>query len=152
MAASTGRGRPLLLFSAVAAVTVVLDQTTKAVALSHLQSGPIPLLGGIIRLSLTRNTGSAFGLPAPAWATAAVSLIVCVVVLVWVARGGGASRLRAIALGLVLGGAVGNLVDRVRAGAVVDFIDLGIWPVFNVADIALTIGIGLLMLEAIRRR
>ena len=152
MAASTGRGRPLLLFSAVAAVTVVLDQTTKAVALSHLQSGPIPLLGGVIGLSLTRNTGSAFGLPAPAWVTTAVSLIVCVVVLVWVARGAGASLVRAIALGLVLGGAVGNLADRVCAGGVLDFIDLGIWPVFNVADIALTIGIGLLMIEAIRRR
>jgi signal peptidase II len=150
--ASTGRGRLLLLLSAVAAVTVVLDQTTKAVALAHLESGPIPLLGGIIRLTLARNIGSAFGLPAPAWVTTAVSLIVCVVVLVWVARGGGASLVRAIALGLVLGGAVGNLADRVRAGAVVDFIDLGIWPVFNVADIGLTIGIGLLMLEAIRRR
>jgi signal peptidase II len=175
-AGSTNRARsPLLLFCAVAAVTVILDQTTKGIALAHLQSGPIPLLGGVIRLTLTRNTGSAFGLPAPAWVTTAVSVIVSVVILAWVAlrraqrrpvtgpqrrpersrgaaRGAGAPVRRMVALALVLGGAAGNLIDRLCAGAVVDFIDLRIWPVFNVADIALTIGIGLLMLEAIRRR
>jgi signal peptidase II len=106
----------------------------------------------VIRLTLTRNAGSAFGLPAPAWVTTAVSAIVCVAILAWAARGAVGPAVRAVALALVLGGAAGNLLDRVRAGAVVDFIDVRIWPVFNVADIALTIGIGLLMIEAIRRR
>lgn len=142
----------LLPFCAVAAATLILDQIAKAVALAHLQSGPIPLLGGVIRLTLTRNAGSAFGLPAPAWVTTAVSAIVCVAILAWAARGAVGPAVRAVALALVLGGAAGNLLDRVRAGAVVDFIDVRIWPVFNVADIALTIGIGLLMIEAIRRR
>jgi signal peptidase II len=55
-------------------------------------------------------------------------------------------------LGLVLGGSLGNLVDRTRTGAVVDFVDLQVWPVFNLADVAITVGVALLMLDIARRR
>ncbi len=147
MRASPSGGRPLLVFAALAALTLALDQATKALAISRLGAGPLPFLGGMLQLNLTRNTGSAFGLPTPAWAAVAVSIAVCVVVLMCVARGAVQTRLRAAALGLVVGGALGNLVDRTRAGAVVDFIDLRVWPVFNVADIAITVGVGLMILD-----
>jgi signal peptidase II len=153
MRASTARGRPLAVFALVAAAAIALDQASKALALVHLQQTALPLVGGLIQLTPTRNTGSAFGLATPPWVAAGVSVIVSVVVLVYVTRGGVAqSWRRALALGLVVGGALGNLVDRVRAGAVIDFIDVRVWPVFNVADIAITIGVGLLVIEVIRRR
>ena len=141
------------MFSLAAAVTVALDQATKALAISRLEQGPLPLLGGMIQLKLTRNAGFAFGLATPSWVAIAVSVIVCVVVLLYVARGGAAHPpTRGLVLGLIVGGAVGNLVDRLRTGAVIDFVDLRVWPVFNVADIAITVGVGLLMIEIIRRR
>ena len=152
MGASTDRGRPLFLLAAVAAVAIVLDQATKALAVARLAETAVPLLGGILQLSLTYNSGSAFGLETPAWVAVGVSVIVCVVILVYMLRGAGQTRLRGAALGLVLGGALGNLGDRLRAGAVIDFIDLRVWPVFNVADIAISVGVGLLVLEVVRRR
>ena len=152
MPASSLHGRRRALFAFFALLTVVVDQATKAFAVAYLAISPLPLLGGLLRLTVARNTGSAFGLPAPSWAITAVSLTACVVVLVWVARSSGLPPARVTALGLILGGAIGNLIDRIRMGAVVDFIDFRVWPVFNVADVALTIGVAVLMLEAIRHR
>ena len=151
--ASTRGGRPLALFGPTALLTVVLDQAAKALALAYLGPGAVAVLGGLIQFTLSRNSGSAFGLPTPAWAAIAVSLAVCVVVSVYVLRSGAAfPRVRRVALGLIVGGALGNLADRVSAGAVIDFIDFKIWPVFNIADIAITVGVAALMIEALRRK
>ena len=141
------------MFGLTVLLTVVLDQAAKALALARLGQGAVAVLGGTIQLALSHNSGSAFGLPTPPWAAIAVSLAVCVVVLVYVLRGGAAlPRVRGVALGLIVGGALGNLADRLRAGAVIDFIDLRIWPVFNIADIAITVGVAALMIEALRRK
>jgi len=142
-----------LLIPAVAAVVVAVDQITKWWALNALEDRPIDLVW-TLSLRLTFNTGGAFSLGrglAPFLAVAALVLVVVV------ARVGRLSHRLGPALGvaLVLGGAVGNLTDRVfregggpLGGAVVDFIDLGWWPVFNAADIAIVIGAGLLLLTS----
>jgi signal peptidase II len=133
---------------------VVVDQLTKTWALSALADGPIHVLG-TLRLALTHNTAGAFGLGGgfvPLLALAALGVVVYLIV-----SGAASSRLPvAVAMGLLLGGAVGNLLDRVfRApgllrGAVVDFVDLQFWPVFNVADMGITVGCVMLLLWAAR--
>lgn len=151
---SAERGRPLLVFAVTAATAFALDQGAKALAVAHLDpASPMPLLGGWLRLTLTHNVGSAFGIIRSGTIPLAASALVCVVVLGYVFRGGLARAPgRGVALGLVVGGALGNLLDRVRTGGVVDFIDLRVWPVFNLADAVITIGVGLLALGVIRRR
>ncbi|HEX5366819.1 MAG TPA: signal peptidase II [Acidimicrobiales bacterium] len=140
---------PLLL--SVAGLALALDQLTKAWAVAALGSGDVVDLVGSLRLRLVVNHGSAFSLADGRGALISVLAVVVVAVLL---RAGPRHRtaLLAVALGLVLGGAVGNLVDRaVRAGdgvlggGVVDFVDLQWWPVFNVADMAVVSGAGLLL-------
>jgi signal peptidase II len=139
----------------LAGAIVVLDQVTKAVALARLSLGvPVSLIDNLLALTLVLNPGLAFGLlgglpPAWRWVVAAVSvvaLIVLVRVALRVLPAGG--RMGATAIGLVFGGAVGNLIDRARFGAVIDFVDVHWrgwhWPAFNVADSAISIGVALL--------
>jgi signal peptidase II len=147
----------------LAGAIVALDQITKVVALGHLQLGvPVPIIDGLLSLTLVFNPGLAFGLlgtipPAWRWVVAALS-VVALAVLVRVAlrvlpTGGWPSRL---AIGLIFGGAVGNLIDRARFGAVVDFVDVywreWHWPAFNVADSAITVGVALLALRLMTER
>lgn len=146
--------RPLLALIAVAAGVVAVDHLTKWWALRELPGETIDLV--VLDLRLVFNRGAAFGLGsryAPL-----VALAACGVVLWLVARRHSApGRLGTVASGLVLGGAVGNLLDRAfrggdgfLGGAVVDFVDLRWWPVFNVADVAITTGALLLALVAWR--
>nr|WP_246278545.1 signal peptidase II [Phytohabitans rumicis] len=141
-----------MILVATAAVAVAIDQVTKQLALSHLEDGdPVRLLGGAVYLSLTRNSGAAFSLGSDY--TFVFPLITSAVIgwIAWMAL-----RLRSVpwgvALGLVLGGALGNVVDRIfRApgflvGHVVDMVSLfdprgQVWPIFNVADSALVCGV-----------
>jgi signal peptidase II len=155
------RGLPLrgLLFLGVAALVVVLDQITKRLAeerleQSNLRSVPLPVIGDLLRFTYVENRGAAFGLLQDQTVFFVVVGLVVIVVI-------GASYrylpqsgfLLHLALGLQLGGAIGNLIDRVRQGYVVDFVDFGYrsnwWPVFNVADSAIVIGVGLLALNAL---
>lgn len=126
----------------------VVDWATKAAATVTLDNAPVEV-GSLITLRLSHNPGVAFGfgdrLPGPA--LIAVTAIVTAVLAVAAIRGLFPSR---AAAGLVLGGAVANLVDRVIGGTVVDFLDLGWWPSFNVADAALSVGCGLLVLQSLR--
>lgn len=134
----------------VAAVVTVLDQLTKAWAVSALDGRDIDLIGSL-RLHLERNSGSAFSLNQGRGGLIAVLALVVVGGLLWFGRTAD-SALGAVAVGMVLGGAVGNLVDRfARDGsAVVDFIDPQWWPIFNVADIGVSIGAVLLLLGSFR--
>ncbi|MFB3880537.1 MAG: signal peptidase II [Armatimonadota bacterium] len=151
--ASTKGGRPLAPFSVTAVLTVALDQATKAAALAYLAGGGVSLLGGPVQLAVSRNRGSAFGLPTPPWAAIAIGVVVCVIVLGYAIGSASAlPRARLAALGLIVGGALGNLADRLCHGAVIDFIDLKVWPVFNVADIAITVGVAGLAIGAVRRK
>ncbi len=140
-------------FVAVAALVVVLDQLTKQWALWALADGPIDVVGSL-RLNLVFNDSAAFSLGGGN--TTGIALIGLVVVAVIVRLGLRAERRQgAVGLGIVLGGAVGNLADRAfRAGdgflggSVVDMVDVQWWPVFNLADAALWVGIGVLLLAS----
>jgi signal peptidase II len=147
----------------LAALVVVLDQLTKLVALERLVPGiPVVVFNGWLSLTLVMNPGLAFGLlgdvpPAWRWVVAALS-VVALLVLARVAlrvlpAGGWPGRM---AVGLIFGGAVGNLIDRARFGAVVDFVDVHWrgwhWPAFNVADSAISVGVVLLALRLLRDR
>jgi signal peptidase II len=138
------------IFVLAAAAVVVLDQATKAVASARLfLSDPVPILGDVVRLTLVHNTGAAFGLfPGSRLPFIVVSLVAIAVVLYLFTRETYRGVTQRVLLGCILGGAIGNLADRVRLGWVVDFIDVGIgatrWPVFNVADSAVTVGVILL--------
>jgi signal peptidase II len=143
--------KPLRVVAAAAAVVVAIDQITKTLALRTLADGPIHLFW-TLRLNLSFNSGLAFSLGTglTTWITFAAILLV--VGLLVVSRRV-TSLSMAIALGLVLGGALGNLTDRLvrgHGGAVIDFIDFQWWPVFNVADMAISIGAVLLVLTGFR--
>ncbi|MDD9370517.1 MAG: signal peptidase II [Acidimicrobiales bacterium] len=148
---SPARARwPLLL--SVAAAALALDQLTKAWAVARLGDGEIIDLVGSLRFRLTMNFGSAFSLADGRGPL--ISLLALVVVAVLLRTGRHATRpTMAVALGLVLGGAIGNLIDRAfregdgfLGGGVVDFVDLQWWPVFNVADSAIVVGAILLFI------
>jgi signal peptidase II len=127
---------------AVAAVVVAVDQATKTWAVHRLSSGSVHVVWKL-DLILSYNTGSAFGL-ARGWAPVFVALAALAAVGLIGAARGVKSLAMAVALGLVLGGAVGNLSDRVlrgHHGAVVDFVALHFWPTFNVADSCIVIGV-----------
>jgi signal peptidase II len=137
----------------LAALVLALDQLTKHWAVRHLpldQIGVV-LLPHVLYLTRTSNTGSAFGLfPGSTVVLAAVALIAATAIAAYVVRHPMVPAALGIALALPLGGALGNFLDRVRIGHVVDFIDARIgsyeWPVFNVADSAICIGVAILAL------
>ncbi|HEX2025511.1 MAG TPA: signal peptidase II [Actinomycetota bacterium] len=149
------RARRALILYGIAALVYALDRITKVLAEDRLGGrSPIELIPGVLDLRYTTNPGGAFGLFGRlSWLFVAVSVVVVVVVIV-------ASRNLpsvgvAAGLGLVLGGAVGNLTDRaIRgpgfSGEVVDFIDLQVWPVFNLADTAIVLGAIILLVAGFR--
>lgn len=139
-----------------AAATYVADRLTKVWAERALAEGPIRLVPGVLQLNYTTNSGGAFGLGRSApWLFAGATILVCTAIVLASFR---VSRtLTAAGLGLVLGGALGNLTDRLLrgpgvSGRVVDFIDFHVWPVFNVADSAIVIGAVLILFATARRR
>lgn len=148
-------GRPQwLAFGGLAATIVVLDQLTKAWLASFLAPGEsVSVLGDLLRLVHAQNTGGLFGLlRGQAVPFAIVSLVVVALIVAYHGRSGRNPYL-SITLGLLLGGAIGNLIDRIRLGYVVDFVDAGIgnlrWYTFNVADAAISFSILLLLAASI---
>ena len=147
--------RRRLTIVAIAAAVVAADQASKSWALRHARD-PIHLVW-TLRLAVTFNSGTAFGLGQNSTSVIVAGVVVLVVVLLGLGRK--ASRTAtwpaAVAMGLLLGGAIGNLTDRLvrhHHGAVIDFIDLRWWPVFNLADAAITVGAVLLALVLFRAR
>jgi signal peptidase II len=134
---------------AVAGLVVAADQASKAAIVSGLEVGErVDLFAGI-DLERVTNSGVAFGLLSDAsdGIVLAVTLAALALVLGWFATDSARSHLW-IGVGLLTGGALGNLADRVRDGAVTDFIDPPLWPAFNLADIAITAGVVVLVLTA----
>ena len=131
----------------------VIDQASKWWIVNHVMVPPriIPI-SGFFNIVLGRNTGVSFGLlgGASQWLLVAVAGAVLVMLLVWMSRA--TSRLVAVALGLIAGGAVGTVVDRLRLGGVTDFLDFYLgewhWPAFNMADVGIVCGVGLLLAES----
>jgi signal peptidase II len=142
-----GRRGAAILF-ATAAAAYLLDRVSKAWAEHTLPGHPIEVIDGVLTLRYTSNPGGAFSLGTSApWLFAAATAIVSVVIILTAFRH--RSVLVCIALGLILGGALGNLTDRaLRApkmrGQVIDFVDPHVWPIFNAADACIVVGAALL--------
>jgi signal peptidase II len=161
-ATTTGRSagipvsrRRWALFATLAAVVVVADQLAKAVVSTTLAPGQsVDVVGDLVRIVFGQNTGALFGLfKDNAWMFGVVSLAVIGLIVAYHARSAPSLYLT-ITLGLLLGGAVGNMLDRLRLGYVVDFVDVGLgttrFYTFNVADSAISLAILLLFVAAVR--
>ncbi len=150
----------MTLAAATALVVLLLDQLSKAVALRQLVPGtPVSVVDGFFSLTLVMNPGLAFGMLSSTpiawrWIVASLSIaalaVLATVGMRLLPTGGWTTR---VALGFIFGGAAGNLIDRGRFGAVVDFLDFywrGYhWPAFNVADSAISVGVALLALRIV---
>lgn len=148
--------RPAPILLTAASVVVVADQATKAFALLRLVPGTTrPVIDGVLHWTLQRNPGAAFGLFGRfPYVFTILAFALTVGVLINLRRV--PDRVNGLGLGLVLGGAVGNLVDRIARdpaifrGHVVDFIDLRVWPVFNIADMGIVVGAAVLVVASWR--
>lgn len=134
-----------MFFYALVGSVVLIDQLSKFFALHYLSSQTsVPLIPQILDLTLVKNPGIAFGLFSGYTPVLFTVITISLVFLFLIAnRSHGTSVADRWALSLILGGAIGNWIDRLRFGAVIDFLDFRIWPVFNLADTAITIGVGL---------
>ena len=128
----------------VALLVFVLDRVTKIAAVSNMSYGQsIKILPNIFHFTFVLNNGTAFGLFKGANAALAILSVVAITLIIFYVlknKAPAPDLANSLALGLILGGALGNLFDRVRFGYVIDFIDFRVWPVFNIADSAITIG------------
>lgn len=140
-----------IIFTAV--FVLFFDLATKYIIQSRMELyQSIPVINNVFHLTYILNPGAAFGMLADQTAFfIAVTAAVMLAIICFYKRIVGESVITQIALGLVAGGAMGNLIDRIRYGKVVDFLDFRIWPVFNLADTAIVIGVGLLIWEMLRR-
>jgi signal peptidase II len=147
--------RPWLLLLAVAAATILADQAIKAYVVAHLALHdswmPIRFIEPLFRFTHVHNTGAAFGIfPEGGAVFLIIAVVVAAIILYYYRQLPEGMLLIRLALGLQLGGALGNVLDRVRLGYVVDFLHVEYWPVFNVADSCIVIGVALLALEMLR--
>ena len=149
----TPRFARVLLFS-TALCAYIADRAAKLVVLKAMTVGQsIKVIPDIFNITLVFNKGAAFGLlkdRAVFFITVSAFVITFIIILAW--RHKGMSSLLAVSLGLILGGSLGNLVDRVTFGYVIDFFDFRVWPVFNIADSAITVGVGMLAFTIITKR
>lgn len=143
----TGSLRRYALLLGCALTVLAVDQVLKALVVRSLQHGRlVDLLGGLIRIDFTRNSGAAFGMfQSGSLLFAAVAVLVSLGILIYFRRIAASPAPLRLALGLILGGALGNLIDRVRLGYVVDYVDLRWWYVFNLADSAIVVGVAILL-------
>ena len=140
----------------VSAIVIALDQLTKHIALGALQPyAPHEVIPGLLNWTLAFNTGAAFSFLHDAggwqrWLFSALAITVSLVLIVWLRRLPRSDWRTALPLSLVIGGALGNLIDRMRFGHVTDFIEVYYgqwsWPAFNIADSAICVGAGFLLL------
>ncbi len=146
-----------MLYFVVAALVVILDQASKRIIWEiYKYQGGTDIIDGILRIALSKNEGAILGILSGAKPLLLTITIISIGALIFFAyRMRFAPTSKRVYLGLILGGAFGNLIDRIASGEVIDFIDMGIgryrWPTYNVADIAVTIGAVLLILGFIRQ-
>ena len=143
----------------LAIVVVILDQLTKYIASTSLEMFQPVAVMPMFNWTLMHNTGAAFSFLHDAggwqrWFFAVIAVVVSVVLVMWIKRLEEHEKWLAIALALILGGAIGNVIDRVWLGYVVDFIQVyyqqWYWPAFNVADSAISIGVAMIIIDSIR--
>lgn len=148
----------IVIVAATALIVVALDQLSKLWVLENLSQTPSRvLIQDFLRLRFTRNTGAAFGIFQGGTGMLSIAAIAIVGAIIFSAtRMGGQNRFTVLSMGLIVGGALGNLIDRLRLGFVVDFIEVYgprvqvgdsvyTWPVFNIADSAISVGVVLLV-------
>jgi signal peptidase II len=144
---------------ALVVATLVVDQLVKKLLLDYLMKVDgkmVSVIDGFFRLVVVMNSGVSFGLlggdrPLPPWLLSSVAVAVCVGLFIWLRRTD--RPFTGWGIGLVMGGAIGNVIDRARWGAVFDFADFHVrqwhWPAFNVADSAIVIGVGLMLIDSL---
>ncbi len=148
--------RPFKIGFAVILVALVLDQVSKVLALQLLNGvDRITVIPGFFDLSLAWNRGVSFSMFSSSsdfmpWVLSCIAIVIIFGLLCWLTRV--TSLIVGCGLGLILGGAVGNLIDRIQFGAVLDFLDFYVatyhWPTFNIADCAVIVGVGLILLDS----
>ncbi|MEW6554979.1 MAG: signal peptidase II [Actinomycetota bacterium] len=150
------KGFPVALLG-TAVITLALDQLSKALIRILLPQGEAVSLGGFGEIRQLRNPGTAFGIiEGRSWPLflASIAVFVILVAVLWRWGGPGTAAFQ-VGLGLIIGGALGNIIDRIALGAVVDFVDLGFWPmrswpVFNLADLAIVAGVGMILIIVVK--
>jgi signal peptidase II len=141
----------LLVALGLALGVFLLDQGTKALVEGSMGPGEsIIVIPGFLSITHIRNDGGAFGILGGSPLVLLIGSVVAVVIVLWMLLAGRPSRLTNLGCGLILGGAAGNLVDRLSTGEVTDFVHFSFWYVFNAADAAITVGVATLLVSALR--
>jgi signal peptidase II len=145
------RRASLLLAAMIAVAVFVLDQGIKSLVEGSMRVGQsISLVPGLLDLTYIKNDGGAFGILGGSRLILLAGSAVAVVVVLWLLFSGKPTRLATLGCGLILGGAAGNLIDRLGSGEVTDYVHFSFWYIFNAADAAIVSGVGLLLLSALR--
>lgn len=149
----------MLKWLRLSALVIALDQVGKYLISSSMQLHESIEIAPLFNLTLLHNTGAAFSFLSGAggwqrWFFTVIALGISAVIVLWLKRLPAADKWQAAALSLIMGGALGNVIDRVRFGYVVDFLDFYYrqwhWPAFNIADSAITVGVAILVLVTLR--
>lgn len=143
----------------ISIVVIIIDQISKAAATAYLEMwNPVEIMPSF-NLMLAHNTGAAFSFLADSggwqrWFFTVIASVVSIAIIIWIKKLKPEEKALGVSLALILGGAVGNLIDRVRFGYVVDFIDVyygnAHWPAFNIADSAITVGAAIMIISTFR--
>ncbi len=145
------RRRGLIFALALALVVFVADQAIKSSIEGSMRVGEsIVLVPGFLSLTYIKNDGGAFGILGGSQILLLIGSAVAVIVVLWMLLSGRPTRFTMLGCGLILGGAAGNLLDRLTAGEVTDYVHFSFWYIFNAADAAIVVGVGLLLLSALR--
>jgi signal peptidase II len=145
------RRASLLRAIAVAVAVFVLDQGIKSLVEGSMRVGQsISLVPGLLDLTYIKNDGGAFGMFSGSRLILLAGSSIAVVVVLWLLLSGKPTRLATLGCGLILGGAAGNLLDRLGSGEVTDYVHFSFWYIFNAADAAIVVGVSLLLLSAFR--
>jgi signal peptidase II len=144
------RGDVLWAF-AIAALVFAVDRGVKALVEGSMRlEESVPLIPGFLSLTYIKNDGGAFGILGGSRLVLLVGSAVAIGVVLWMLFSGPSSRLTTFGCGLILGGAAGNLLDRLVTGEVTDYVHLTFWYIFNAADAAIVVGVATLLLAALR--
>jgi signal peptidase II len=144
------RGTSLLVALGLALGVFLLDQGLKTIVEGAMRpEESIPVIPGFLSITYIRNDGGAFGILGGSSLVLLIGSVVAIGFVLWMLFTGESSRLTTLGCGLILGGAAGNLLDRLSTGVVTDFVHFSFWYVFNAADAAITVGVAALLLAAL---
>jgi signal peptidase II len=152
-----GERKKIVSIILIGGTVLFLDQLSKFYIQKSLVIGQlIPVLGDFFRITYLKNPGVAFGLfPGQRLFFILITLVIIVLLFTYLRRARRAGIWLNLSLSLILGGALGNLIDRLRMGEVIDFLDFGFgphrWPAFNLADSAISVGVGMLLIKILKR-